>query len=142
MKKILAYILPAICAFLLISCDKEQKLYEGPAQIAFENTAKTYTIAATTTSVEIPIQLIADGAQGAITANIAVNSTTNCASAVTVPASVTIDAGKFSSKLVINVNHSALAAGTNVNKLVLDLTASGIKVSQNYNKVTLTLNKQ
>ena len=141
MKKILVYILPAICAFLLFSCEKEKKLYEGPAQIAFDSTTKTYVITSEITTISVPIQLIASGPQGAINASVAVNGTgTTCASSVTVPSSVTIDAGKYSAQLVINVTHSTLVTGT-TNKLVLDLTSTGIKVAENYKTITITLNK-
>jgi len=139
MKKILAYILPIICVFLLFSCDKEQKLYEGTTQIAFENATQSYNITSATTSISLQIQLISTKPQAAITATVAVNSESTCANAVTVPTSATIDAGRFLTNLTINVDHSKLAASSN--RLILDLSATGIKVAENYDKVTITLNK-
>lgn len=127
--------------FIICSCDKERKPYNDVPQIAFERTTYTFNVSSTTTSVTIPVQLIAGSPQGAINANIAVNSASNCANAVTTPVSVTIDSGRFIANLVITINHANLNAG-NANKLLLDLTATGIKVAGNYKSVTITLNKQ
>ena len=141
MNKIAKYFLPLVCMLMFVSCDKETKPYKDDPQIAFSLKTYTFNVSSATTSVRIPVQLIAKAAQGAINATISVNSGSTCAGAVSVPTSVTIDAGRFTTDLVIGVTHGNLNAG-NGNKLILDLSASGIKVSGTYGKATITLNKQ
>ena len=140
MKKTIKYILPLVCICMFVSCEKEAKPYKGETQIAFALKTYTFNVNSATTNVTIPVQLITKSIQGAVNGSISVNPDTNCASAVTVPTSVTIDAGRFTTNLVIGVNHANLNAG-NANKVILDLS-SNIKVAGNYNKVTITLNKQ
>ncbi len=123
------------------SCDKDYPRYENEAQILFEAKAKTINVTASTATIPVAIQLVADGAQGAINASIAVDPATNCASAVTVPTSAVIEAGRFVTTLNIAVDYNQLVAG-NSNKLVLNLSSASVKVGENYKTITLTLNKQ
>jgi len=141
MKRISTYTIYLALLLTVFSCDKERKPYDDVPQIAFALKTYTFNVNSATTNVTIPVQLIAKEVQGAINGTIGVNSASTCAGAVTVPTSVTIDAGRFTTNLVIAVNHANLNAG-NANKLILDLSASGIKVAGNYKQVTITLNKQ
>ena len=141
MKTTVKYLLPLVCIFMLASCEKETKPYKGDAQVAFALKTYSINVNSATNSVTIPVQLIAKAPQGAITANINVDTDSTCASAVTVPTSVTIDAGRFTTDLVISVNHENLNAG-NANRLILNLSSSSVHVAGNYNVVTITLNKQ
>jgi len=141
MKKIITYIFVLVSVFALASCDKERKPYDDVPQIAFALKTYSFNVTSSTSSITIPVQLIAKEQQGIVSGAISVNPASNCANAVTVPTSVSIDAGRFTTNLVINVNHANLNAG-NGNRLVLDLSAAGIKVAGNYNSVSITLNKQ
>jgi len=141
MKKTVKYILPLVCVLAFISCEKQYKIFEGETQVAFALATYTFNVNSATNSVTIPVQLITNKPQGAVNANITVDPATTCpANAVTVPTSVTIDAGRFTTNLVITVNHANLNAG-NANRLILDLK-SDIKVAGNYGRVTITLNRQ
>jgi len=141
MKKIITFTFVLVSFLVLYSCEKERKLYDDVPQVAFALKTYSFNVSSTTSSVTIPVQLIAKEPQGAINATVGVNLETNCSSAVSVPATITIDAGRFIANLVIGVTHANLNAG-NGNRLVLDLAASNIKVAGNYKTVTITLNKQ
>jgi len=138
MNKLIICAFLAIISFLGVSCSPETKNYDGPAQVAFINTTLSFDVTPTTASITIPIQLIADVTQPDIATTIAVNPATNCATAVTVPATATIPAGSFHVDLVIPVIYANL---TTSNKLVLDLS-SITKVAQNYKTITVTLVKK
>jgi hypothetical protein len=139
MKKIFLYLSLMIVIVFASSCNKEKKIYEGPVQVAFGDLAYSFNITSTTTSITVPIQLIADGPQGDIATTIAVNSASTSASAATVPTSATIPAGSYHVNLVIPITYASLAATGN--KLVLDLSST-VKVAANYKTVTITLVKK
>ena len=141
MKRILSFTTIFTLFLALCACDPQQQHYNDVPQIAFALKTYSFNVNSAVNSVTIPVQLIAKEAQGAITGTVSVNSASTCAGAVTVPTSVTIDAGRFLTNLVITVNHGSLNAG-NANRLILDLSASGVKVAGNYKQVTITLNKQ
>lgn len=144
MRKIIA-LLAIACTVGMTSCKKEFQRYEGPTQIRFEKTSYSFNVTAETATVTIPIQLVSTENQPEIVANIAVDAKSTAAAAVTVPTSVKIDAGRYVSNVVINVNYAALVAATKENptpnKVVLNLT-SGIKVAENFKTTTITLVKK
>lgn len=141
MKKIITYTLVLTSFFALFSCEKERKPYDDVPQVAFALKTYSFNVNSATNSVTIPVQLIASKPQGIVNATVSVNSETNCSSAVSAPNSVTIDAGRFTTNLVIGITHANLNSG-NGNRLVLDLSAADVKVAGNYKTVTITLNKQ
>ncbi|MEF9931980.1 MAG: hypothetical protein RSC28_02980 [Bacteroidales bacterium] len=131
-------ILAVFCLIFLSSCEKEQKKYDGDAQIAFSLAKYSFNVTSTTGTITIPIQLISTGAMDAVTANIAVESQMP-ANIATVPVSAVIEGGKFTANLVVKVNYAALDSKSN--KLVLNLT-SNIKVAENFKQATITLVKK
>ena len=121
------------------SCQKETKIYEGNPQVAFSLATYSFTITSTITSVSIPVQLIANAPQAASIVTVTVDATkTNCASAVSVPVSCTIEAGKYQVLLPVTVNYANLATGNNT--LVLNIT-SALPVAKYYATATITLKK-
>lgn len=122
-----------------ISCESD-KTYDGPAQVAFVNKTASYEVTANTT-LSIPVQLIADGGQSELTVNVSVNSASTCADAVTVPASVSIPAGRYTGEIQIPVSYDKLTAG-NTNKLILELNSNSVKIAANYATLTVTLTKK
>ncbi|MEG0890246.1 MAG: hypothetical protein RSF01_00005, partial [Bacteroidales bacterium] len=83
-------ILAVFCLIFLSSCEKEQKKYDGDAQIAFSLAKYSFNVTSTTGTITIPIQLISTGAMDAVTANIAVESQMP-ANIATVPVSAVIE---------------------------------------------------
>ena len=152
MKKIIAYILPAVCAFLLFSCETDVLYKEIPVradQIAFDTPSSTQRVQINTTSLSIPINLISYGPlTTAINADIHVSLETTCIPSVTVPATATIASGATSTNFTVNIiDYNALAntpaSGTVPNRLLLDLSTStpNIEVAAGYKRVTILLNK-
>lgn len=122
----------------LTSCEKEQKKYEGEAQLAFSNSTYKMSVTAQTASVTIPIQLIADSGMQA-TGTVSTDPASTCANAVTYTPQFTIDPATFSYNLVISLNYAALQTGNNT--LILNLTSSDLPVAKYYSKATITLVK-
>ncbi len=140
MKNLAKIFLLVLMLSVIVSCEKETKEYDGDPQIAFSLAAYTFTVTSSTTSISIPVQLIANAPQAAETASVAVDATlTTCASAVTVPTSCTIDAGKYQVLLPIAVNYALLPTGSS--KLVINLSSATLPVAKYYKTATITLKK-
>jgi hypothetical protein len=139
MKKYIYLVSILVLGVLSFACESD-KTYDGPAQIAFAGKTAAFTVTQDSVIV-IPVQLIADGVQGDIPADILVNTASTCAAAVTVPASVTIASGRFVAEAQIAITHSQLAAG-NANKLILNLASTNVKVAENYREITITITKR
>lgn len=140
MKSLIKILSLVLMLSVFVSCEKEQKIYEGDPQIAFALNAYTFNTTSATTSVSVPVQLIANAPQPAVLVAVTVDATkTTCANAVTVPNACTIAAGKYQVTLPIAVNYANLAAGNNT--LVLNIASEQFPSAFYYKTVTITLKK-
>jgi hypothetical protein len=135
-KNSISAVIAAAVIVMSAACESD-KTYQGPPQIAFAS--KTLSVSVDTDKVvKVPVQLIADGAMGDITAGIAVNAASTLASgAVQMPSQVTIPAGRFTADLSVSISYSALDS---IKTLKLDLS-SDVKVAANYASLTITFTK-
>lgn len=136
-KKVLLFCLMAAFTISFISCEKEQKKYEGEAQLAFANTTYSMKVTAAANTITIPIQLIANSPVNAM-GTVSVDPASTCAGSVTFVPEFTIDPATFSYNLVININYATLSTGKNT--LILNL-ASHMPVAKYFSKATVTLTK-
>lgn len=136
-KRVLLFCILAACTISFISCEKEQKKYDGEAQLAFANTSYKITATAQTSSITIPIQLIADKAIAA-TGTVTIDPKSTSANAVSFTPQFTIDPATFSYNLVIGIDYAALNSGKNT--IILNLESS-IKVAKYYGTTTITITK-
>lgn len=138
MKKIII-----IFSFLAIfaSCTKQNKLYEGPAQVAFGNTSYTFKIIKDTTVV-IPIQLISSSAESSFTVSVAADSTAvgTVVAANAFPSTFTFDANRFVTNVSINTSFAGFGTATS-RALKLTLSSDSKKVAQNYKTTVITFTK-
>lgn len=130
-------VMAAVLLFTLSSCTKEQKKYDGNAQVAFELSSYSYTLTGNKT-ITVPVQLIAEGYVAA-TGTVTTNTKSTCANAVTYNGAYAIDPATFAANIEIAVDYSQLAAGKNT--LILDLSSS-VKVAAHYKTTTITLTKK
>ncbi|GHT41734.1 hypothetical protein AGMMS49965_12010 [Bacteroidia bacterium] len=138
MKTIMKYFAFGILALGFVACE-DDKTYDGPAQIAFAGKTAAYSYSGTVadTTVVLSIQLIADAPQRDIAATVSVDAASTVVA--TVPASVTIPAGRYTAELPVKFTYAELNTGAN--KLILNLT-SNVKVAANYNTLTVTITKR
>ncbi|MEG0891959.1 MAG: hypothetical protein RR312_08765 [Bacteroidales bacterium] len=120
-----------------ISCDKEEKKYEGGPQLAFASTTYKKTVTVQANSITIPIQLISSSVVHA-SGTVIVNPTSTCADAINFTPNFVIDPATFSYNLVIGINYAALSKGKNT--LVLNLESS-MPIAKYYGTATITLTK-
>jgi hypothetical protein len=137
MKKVLLFSLMALFTLSFISCEKEQKKYNGEAQLAFANTTYSMKVTATANTITIPVQLIASSFVDA-TGTVSVDPASTCANSVTFVPEFTIDPATFSYNMVITINYATLSTGKNT--LILNL-ASPLPVAKYFSKATVTLTK-
>jgi hypothetical protein len=140
MKKLIKIFSLVLMLSVFVSCEKENKIYEGDPQIAFSLATYSFTITSSTTSVSVPVQLIANAPQDAVLVAVTVDATkTTCANAVTVPNACTINSGKYQTTLTIGVNYANLVAGNNT--LVLNIASDQFPSAKYYKTATITLKK-
>lgn len=112
------------------SCSDETFNYDGPAQVAFARTAYSAKV---NTEVNIPVQLIASGPMADLSIGVSiVTGDGTTVTGVTVPATVTIPAGKFTTMLTFNT-------GANTGDLTLQLSCSAAKVSGTLGTTKITI---
>ena len=112
------------------SCSDETFKYDGPAQVAFARTAYSGKV---DTEINIPVQLIAGSPMDALSIGVnIVNGSGTTVSEVTVPSTVTIPAGKYSTMLTFNT-------GANTGTLTLELSCSAAKVSGTFGTTKITI---
>lgn len=121
----------------LASCEKEQKKYDGDAQLAFSNSTYKMNVTPQTGSVTIPIQLIAKSSMEA-GGTVKTDPASTCADAVNYTPQFSIDPSTFSYNLVVTLDYAALDPGNNTLILYLE---SGMKIAKYYGKATITLVK-
>lgn len=121
----------------LASCEKEQKKYDGDAQLAFSNSTYKMNVTAQTGSITIPIQLIAQSSMEA-GGTVKTDPASTCADAVSYTPQFNINPSTFSYNLVVTLDYAALAPGNNTLILYLE---SNMKIAKYYGKATITLVK-
>ena len=127
----------SLSLFSLASCEKEQKKYDGDAQLAFSNSTYKMNVTPQTASITIPIQLIAQSSMqaGGI---VKTDPASTCADAVNYTPQFNIDPATFSYNLVVTLDYAALATGNNTLILYLE---SDLKIAKYYGTATITLVK-
>lgn len=126
-----------VTAISLSSCDKEQKKYEGDPQLAFSSSSYKMTVTPQTTSITIPIQLIASSSMQA-SGTVTTDPASTGANAISYTPQFNIDPATFSYNLVITIDYAALKTGNNT--VILHLESS-MPVAKYYSKATITLVK-
>lgn len=137
MTKKIIYSTIAILFVIFTSCSKEEKKYDGDAQLAFSENEYEFNVTANSSTISIPIQLIASGwtnASGSVTTD----PTSSCADAVSYTSDFTLENNAFSYSLNITVNYDLLSSGENT--LILNLS-SPIKVAKYYSTATIYIYK-
>lgn len=133
----------AFVALGITSCDiSNKKIYEGPDQVAFENSAvsvkflndTTYTVrvqlitADQTNNRDIPVKIAFSG--DAVGPIVVANS---------IQTTATIKAGEYSANIPLPL--LVAGAGTTAKKITFTLSADGIKLAENYKVMTLSITK-
>lgn len=139
------FILLLAVAFVILgmsSCDvSNDKAYDGPAQVAFENA--TYSVKLTEDKTfNVNVQLISPEKNNKdIPIKIALSGDAigSIVTASSVPATTTIKAGEYS--VVIPVQLSYAGATTTAKKIILTLSADNTKVAANFAVTTISVRK-
>ncbi|MFL9482222.1 hypothetical protein ACI6Q2_05540 [Chitinophagaceae bacterium LWZ2-11] len=128
-------------ALAVIACKKEDKPYDGAAQVAFANTTYAFKITKDTTVV-IPVQLISNAAQPSFTVKVAADSSAvgTIVGTSVFPATYTFDNNRFITNVSINASFAGFGADKS-KALRLKLSSDSKKVAENYKTTIVTFSR-
>ena len=137
-KHILEFITLLVVTVLLFSCSKEQKKYDGDPQLAFSENNYSFNISSSTSSISIPVQLIANKWHN-VTGEITADQSSTALAAITFNNTFSMPSGEYSTPIIINIDYAILP--DNESTLILQLS-SNMKVAKYYGTATITLIKE